>query len=87
MEITQNEFILYAALGGAVIGLILGLIPLLLGIKKSRSKLGIIGFICSLAVGPIAGVLSLIVSGIFVWLILKKNDPKSSETSENTNVS
>ena len=72
MKFTPTEFVIYGAIGGAVLGFILGLIILIVGVKKSKRKLGIIGLICSTLVGPISGILSLITLGIFIWLILKK---------------
>jgi hypothetical protein len=72
MKFTPTEFIIYGAIFGAVFGVVLGLIILFLGIKKGKRNLGIIGLVCSILVGPISGILSLIVMGIFIWLILKK---------------
>jgi hypothetical protein len=84
MKFTPTEFIIYGAIFGAVFGVVLGLIILFLGIKKGKRNLGIIGLICSILVGPISGILSLIVMGIFIWLILKK--PVVEQTSKSKEI-
>jgi len=57
---------------GLGVGFVLGLIPLILGFTKNRRNLGIYGFIASIVGGALSSIVSLIVVGIFVWLILKK---------------
>ena len=57
---------------GVGVGVVLGLIPLILGFVKNRRNLGIYGFIASIVGGALSSIVSLIVVGIFVWLILKK---------------
>lgn len=57
---------------GVGIGVVLGLIPLILGFVKNKRSLGIYGFIASIIGGAISSILSLIIVIVFVWLILKK---------------
>ena len=52
-------------------GLILGLIPLILGIIKGKKKLAIIGFFASIAAGAALHVLALVTIIVFIWLILR----------------
>ncbi len=81
MEITQNEAIMYGAIGGAVIGLIFGAIVLIVGIKKGKKKLGIIGFVSVFIAGPISGIVSIVVAAVFLYLIMKKNEIETSEVN------
>ncbi len=81
-KITPQEAIYYGAIAGTVLGFLLGLAVLILGIKKKKRKLGIIGCIASILVGPISGLLSVIVAGIFIYLILKKSPPAESADVE-----
>jgi hypothetical protein len=78
-EITFNQLYII----GAVIGFVLGLVPLILGFKKQNIKLGIIGFVVSIIVGVFLSLLgALPVCIIFVWLILRKpaDEAGSAET-------
>jgi hypothetical protein len=57
---------------GMGVGLILGLIPLILGIVKGRKKLAVWGFFASIAAGAAWSLFSLVTVIIFSWLILRK---------------
>jgi len=95
MDMTEiiKENLAYVVLIGTGLGLVLGLIPLILGIRMGKSKLGVIAMISSIIAG-IAAVLSigiilpLIVIAIFIWLILRKNPEAkpavSSDESDST---
>ncbi len=65
---------------GISVGVVLGLIPLILGFVKNKRNLGVYGFIASIVGGSISSILSLIIVIIFIWLILKK--PIVKEPSE-----
>jgi hypothetical protein len=58
---------------GMGVGLILGLIPLILGIVKGKIKLAVGGFFASIAAGAIWSVIALLTVIVFVWLIVRKN--------------
>ncbi len=72
-------------LAGAVIGGLLGLIPLILGIKKKNRKYGMYGFAGSVIGGSFTPIISIIVVAIFSWLILRKSKADISPDSEKTN--
>ena len=76
IKLTSTEAILYLALAGIVIGILLGLIPLILGIRKQKRQYGIFGFIASIIGGAISPILAIIVVAIFTWLILRKPTAK-----------
>lgn len=76
IELTRQEFVLYSILAGLALGLLFGLVVLILGIRKGKRNLGVIGLIVTTIVGgAVSGLLALIVAGIFLFLILKKDKP------------
>lgn len=71
---------------GAVAGLLFGLIPLILGVRKQRARLGATGLICSIIGGAISGIfLSIPVTAIFTYLIFKKSPDAEIVGVENMN--
>lgn len=68
IEITYTQMIMI----GIGIGLVLGLIPLILGLVKGKKQLAIWGFLASTAAGAAWSLLSLITVIVFIWLILRK---------------
>jgi len=88
MDMTEiiKQNLAYVVLIGVGLGLVLGLIPLILGIRMGKRKLGFVAMISSIIAG-IAAVLSigiilpLIVIAIFIWLILRKGPDVKSATS------
>jgi hypothetical protein len=83
IRINTQEAYMYLALIGAGIGLLLGLMPLFLGIKKGKTRLGVIALICSIIAGvALTGFISLLVIAIFIWLIYKSPGDTTRATSE-----
>ena len=56
----------------AGIGLVLGLIPLIISIKKGRRNLGVIALITSIVLSLLSPILSIIAVVVFIVLILRK---------------
>lgn len=81
IRVTYNELLIYIVLAGIVVGILLGLIPLILGIKRKKRNYGTYGFIASVFGGAISPLISIIAVSIFTWLILRKVEPASSEKS------
>jgi hypothetical protein len=82
IRLTPQEAWLYTVLIGAGFGLVLGLIPLVVGIVKGKAKLGAIGLVASIACGAILGILlALPAAAIFVWLIVKRPAAPASDTN------
>ncbi len=62
---------------GAILGFLLGLIPLILGIMKKKTTLGIVGLIGAIIGNTILGlILSIPIIGICIYLILKSSPAK-----------
>ena len=90
-RISYNELLLYVFAAGIVIGILLGLIPLILGIKRKNRKYGMYGFVGSVIGGAITPIISVIVVAIFSWLIVRNSKTDLSaqlkETADGTAVS
>jgi hypothetical protein len=85
IRLTYAELLIYV-LANISIGILLGLIALILGIKKKNRKYGMYGFVGSVIGGAVTPVISIIIVSIFSWLILRKSKadlppPNSSETN------
>jgi len=64
---------------GAVVGLLLGLVPLTLGLRRGERRLAIIGFLCCLIGGAFASVILSVPSLIvFTWLIVRRSRERGS---------
>jgi uncharacterized membrane protein YbhN (UPF0104 family) len=68
---TQQHFYTIIAVQ-VVLGLVLGLIPLLLAIRKKRKSLGYVAMGTSLVLSLLSPILSLIAIVIFIILIVRK---------------
>jgi len=76
IELTYLQLVLI----GMGVGLILGLIPLVLGIIKGEKKLAIWALIASILAGAAQSFLALITVIVFIWLIFRKSaEPKAVE--------
>ena len=80
IEISSREAMFYIGLLNAVIGFILGLIPLLFGYFKRQLKLGVMGIAAATIGGAILGVfLSVPATVVFTWLVARES--KNSRAS------
>ncbi len=68
---------------GMGVGLVLGLIPLVLGFVKGKKNLAIWGFFASIAAGAAWSLFSLVAVIVFIWLILRKPNAVESANPEN----
>jgi len=72
IQLTPQQFFIYAMLIGAAVGFVLGLLPLIVGIVKKRGRLGVFGLLAATIAGALHPLLAIPVAAIFVWLTLKK---------------
>lgn len=73
IRLSTQEALLYAMLITGAVGFVIGLIPLILGIVKKKTKLGMLGLLASTIGGALLGLLLAVPAAvIFIWLILKK---------------
>ena len=71
---------------GAALGLLLGLIPLILGIIKKKTKIGVLGFIGAIVGNAFLGlILSIPVVAFCVYLIMKNQPSATISDSEQKN--
>ena len=83
IKLTTGEAVFYIALIGMAAGLLLGLVPLIYGWRKGKTKLGLIGLIISIVSGAVSPLLSLLAIVIFVFLIARKQPLESTSTEPN----
>ncbi len=61
---------------GAILGALIGLIPLIFGIRRKKIGMGIIGFAGSIIGNAFLGILASIpIAAVCTYLILKKDEP------------
>jgi hypothetical protein len=87
IELTYRQFFIYVVIGGAILGAIFGAIPLILGRRRNKARLGLYGFIASIVSGAIAPLLAIIVTAIFSFVILKGKSANSDGVTETGTVS
>ena len=71
IALTYSEFYLYVVIGGAILGALLGIIPIVLGRRRDKRRLGFYGFLASTVGGAIAPLLAILITAIFSWLIVR----------------
>ena len=70
---SPTEKMMSYAIAGTIAGLLLGLIPLITGVKRGKQGLGIAGFFaCTVSGGLLGIILAGPVCAVFSWLILRK---------------
>ena len=84
IQLTFREAYVYVMIAGAILGVLFGLVPLIVGRRRNRKRLGTYGFIASIVGGAIAPLLGLLVAGIFFWLVVR-DSPSANDSSSNTN--
>jgi hypothetical protein len=70
-------YILFANIG---VGLLLGLAPLILGLRRKKRNLGFAGFASACILGALSPLLSLLAAIVFTILIVKKSAGKNVST-------
>lgn len=80
--LTYRELYMYVIIVGAIVGALLGLVPLILGRKRNKRRLGLYGFLATIVGGAIAPLLAIIVAAIFAWLIIREKPVETSGTQE-----
>ncbi|MEO6655425.1 MAG: hypothetical protein ABIO36_05025 [Pyrinomonadaceae bacterium] len=63
-------YILFADIG---IGLLFGAIPLILGVRRKKRNLGIIGLVIAGVFGALSPILSIIIAAVFALLIVSRS--------------
>jgi|SRR5687767_10814909 len=85
MRITYNSVILYIIIFNTVLGMLFGFFPLLVGFKLQNRTYAFYGFVLSIVLGALTGVLlSFPVALLFVWLILRTPQTESVPAVDST---
>jgi len=83
-----DKYFYYILIADIGIGLLIGLLPLILGIARKSRNLGIVGLVSSGVIGGLSPILSIIVAAIFTALIVRKSklgkvaDPDASSRTD-----
>ncbi|HUR98664.1 MAG TPA: hypothetical protein VMZ26_11420 [Pyrinomonadaceae bacterium] len=83
IELTYREFYLYVIIGGAILGALFGLIPLILGRRRNKARLGLYGLLASIVAGALAPLFAIVVAAIFSWIIAK-GKPMQTDGADRT---
>ena len=71
-----DKYFYYILVGGVVIGMLFGLVPLVLAIKRQRRNLGLIALASCALVGGFAPIFSIIVAAAFTcWIFFSTRQP------------
>ncbi|MDC7293267.1 MULTISPECIES: hypothetical protein [unclassified Butyrivibrio] len=77
----SSAYAIGAVVGSLVMGIVLGLVPLITGIKKQKVGLGVGGFFACLVGAFVLGILlGAPLCGLFMFLILRK--PKDAQNDQ-----
>lgn len=88
IQLSSREAFIYVVVINAVIGFVLGLIPLLLGYFYKQLRMGIIGILTATIGGSVLGIFASIPATIiFTWLIFSRSKIKSIENKDPIDVS
>ncbi len=80
IKMTTNEAFFYVTIFNIGLGILLGAIPLFLGFIRKERSYAVFGFLGSIIGGAILGLfLSIPVTAIFTWLILRKQKNEPTE--------
>ena len=77
-----DTYFYYILAAGFVFGLLIGAIPLILGMKKGKRNLGIIAFVLVAILGAFSPLLSILVAVIFTVVIIVKSKAKVPTESD-----
>lgn len=73
LHLTYNQVLTYIVIANVLLGLLLGVMPLIAGIKLDQKKYGIYGLIATALSGAVLGLfLSFPVAAFFIWSICRK---------------
>ncbi|HQY66241.1 MAG TPA: hypothetical protein PLD38_03080 [Pyrinomonadaceae bacterium] len=82
-QLTTREALMWVMLINALIGLGLGLIPLLFGYFNKQLRLGVIGIIVTTVGGAILGIfISIPATIIFTWLVARKSKSSAGKPDD-----
>lgn len=72
MEMSRTQFYIYALIGQVILGILIGLIPFILGRRRNQQRLGTYGLIASIVAGALSPLAAIIAAAVFSWLIVRK---------------
>ncbi len=74
IHLSTREAIMYSVMINAILGFVLGLIPLLFGYFNKQFRTGVMGIIAATIGGAILGIFASIPATIiFTWLVVRRS--------------
>jgi hypothetical protein len=78
----DTEQIAFGLIFGTIAGLLVGVVPLIVGVKKNQTGLGVGGFFATAISGALFGlILAIPIASVFTWLSVKAAKNKSESGS------
>ena len=74
MEMSRTQFFIYVIVAQIAFGVLIGLIPFFLGRSRKDPRMGGFGWIAAIVAGILSPLASIIVVGVFSWLIVRKKN-------------
>jgi uncharacterized membrane-anchored protein len=86
IHLTYNQILTYIVIANVVLALLMGIMPLIAGIKLNQTKVGVYGLIATIVGGAVLGLfLSFPMAAFFIWFICRKvNSGPVHESAENS---
>lgn len=82
IELSFREFYIYVVIGGAVLGALFGLVPLILGRRRKKPRMGWYGLAASTIAGAFAPLIAIVVAAVFAWLIIRDSGSADQSSSD-----
>ena len=79
VRVLYEQYFYYIVAAGIVIGFILGLIPLIIGIRRGKRAFGMIGLVVSTVIGAFSPLLAVVAAVIFTFLVTRGNKAVQAE--------
>ena len=78
----HEKYFYYILIADVGIGLLIGLLPLILGIARKQRNLGIIGLVSSGVFGGLFPISSIVVAAVFTMLIVRRSASEKMTDSD-----
>ena len=77
-----QQYFYHIIAAGIIIGLVFGSIPLILGMRRKKRNLGLVGFVLSGVAGAFSPLIAVIISVVFVVLVIRSSGQAEPEAGD-----
>ncbi|MBP9664790.1 MAG: hypothetical protein KBD94_09215 [Pyrinomonadaceae bacterium] len=74
-----DNYFYFIIAGSVIFGALIGLVPLLIGIRRGRRNLGILGFVVTVIDSGISPILGVITAIVFTLVLVLGSNKKDSD--------